>query len=233
MWCVKTRVLAGLAIAISLMPGLLLAPSARAQGTSDGEMIHEGGPPGGTGHGGMIHEGVSFGPMGQGGMIHEGTSFGMSGWGGMLGWGALPIGFGPFGMHGPIGHRDMASSAPRGCGRGQQSVAAAAIAELPRVTVRIYDGFFNPSMAAVRPGTLVVFRNLGSQPHTATAWDRFDSGILWPGESCAAWFVSPGSYEYLSIVAADGGQMVGTVSVGGDPSESGTGMIHEGPGARR
>lgn len=104
-----------------------------------------------------------------------------------------------------------------GCGGGQQTVPAPAIAELPRVTVHVYDGFFLPAEISVAPGTVVIWRNMGQKPHTSTAWGYWDSGILRPGEACAAWFVTPGTYEYLSIVAADGGTMTGTVTVEGPP----------------
>jgi plastocyanin len=120
----------------------------------------------------------------------------------------------------------------RGCGSGQQSVAAGAISELPRVTVGIYDGFFLPAEITVAPGTIVVWRNMGDQPHTTTAWNRWDSGVLRHGESCMAWFVTPGSYDYLSIVAADGGTMMGNVTVDGPPigSGMGSGMMGHRPG---
>jgi len=123
------------------------------------------------------------------------------GWGGMLMMGAAPTG----------------RAALRGCSWGQQTVPGSAIAELPRVTVNIYDGFFVPSEISVRPGTVVIWVNQGSAPHTSTSWDRWDTGILRPGESCATWFVTPGTYQYLSIVAADGGMMTGTVRVEGPP----------------
>ena len=102
----------------------------------------------------------------------------------------------------------------RGCGSGQQNILAPAIAELPRVQISIYDGFFLPAEVTVPRGSVVVWTNRGSNPHTTTAWNRWDSGILRPGESCEAWFVSPGTYSYLSIVAADGDAMAGTITVG-------------------
>ncbi|HEY7062129.1 MAG TPA: cupredoxin domain-containing protein [Chloroflexota bacterium] len=103
--------------------------------------------------------------------------------------------------------------AGRGCGSGQQSVPAAAIADLPRVQVSIYDGFFLPAEVTVPRGAIVVWTNHGSSVHTATAGDRWDSGSLRPGESCEAWFVSPGTYNYVSSVAADSGAMTGTITV--------------------
>jgi plastocyanin len=102
-----------------------------------------------------------------------------------------------------------------GCGSGQQSVGAGAISELPTVTIAIHDGFFLPAEITVPAGTRVMWVNNGDRPHTTTAWNRWDSGVLMPGERCQAWFVTPGSYDYLSIVAADGGTMRGNVAVQG------------------
>ena len=122
---------------------------------------------------------------------------------------------------GETADRQLGGRPMRGCGGGQQSVPASAIAELPRVTVSIYDGFFLPAEVTVPRGTIVAWTNRGSQSHTTTSWDRWDSGILRPGESCMAWFVTPGTYQYLSIVAADGGLMTGSVTV--DTSAIGSG----------
>jgi plastocyanin len=108
-----------------------------------------------------------------------------------------------------------AGAAIPGCGRGQQNVGAPAISGLPTVTVAIHDGFFLPEEITVPAGTRVVWTNNGSGPHTTTAWNRWDSGVLMPGGRCQAWFVTPGTYEYLSIVAADGGTMRGTITVAG------------------
>jgi plastocyanin len=149
---------------------------------------------------------------------------------GMDGSGGMP----PYGTMGPMGgmmagHQGMMGGSRRGgggptpgCGRGQQNVPARAIAELPDVTINIYDGFFLPDDVTVPAGTRVMWVNKGDRPHSATAWNLWDSGVLRPGESCQAWFVTPGSYSYLSIVAADGGTMTGTVTVQGSlPEESG------------
>jgi len=129
---------------------------------------------------------------------------------GMDGWGTMaPAG----GMLAPAG---MGSGGRvRGCGGGQQSVPAGAIADLPSVTVSIQDGFFVPDQLAVPAGTRIVWVNRGDRPHTTTAWNRWDSGVMMPGQSCEAWFVTPGSYDYLSIVAADGGTMQANVTVQG------------------
>ncbi len=125
------------------------------------------------------------------------------------------------GMSGPPGGPLMpgpsarAAGRTRGCGTGQQRVPAAAIADLPSVTIGIYDGFFLPAQVTVPAGTRVIWVNRGNRPHSTTAWDHWDSGVLMPSQSCEAWFVTPGSYDYLSIVAADGGTMTGNVTVQG------------------
>jgi plastocyanin len=131
---------------------------------------------------------------------------------GATGSGAEGLGFGPSRLTG---------ATINGCGAGQQSVSPRAIAGLPRVTIGIYDGFYLPNEVTVRPGTVVVWENRGSTPHSTTAWDHWDSGVLRPGGSCAAWFVTPGTYSYLSIVATDGGTMTGTVTVAGAPIGAG------------
>ncbi len=168
---------------------------------------------------------MGAGPMGQGAMGDGGMMMGP----GMMGAGMM----GP-GMMEHQMMRHMGMMGPRrglrGCGTGAQQVPARAISELPRVTIDIYDGLFDPADVTVAPGTVVVWRNRGHMPHSTTSWDRW-SDILQPGESCAVWFVTPGTYEFLSIVAADGGKPSGSVTVAGEPipsGPSGMGMHHPG-----
>jgi plastocyanin len=115
-----------------------------------------------------------------------------------------------------------------------QNAPASAIAELPRIVIGISDDQFLPAQISVQPGTLVVWRNFGSQPHTTTAEGRWDSGVLSPGQRCVAWFVTPGTYEYRSTVTADGGRLAGSITVEGPPIGGGTaGMTMPGqPGVR-
>ncbi|HZR98396.1 MAG TPA: cupredoxin domain-containing protein [Chloroflexota bacterium] len=128
-----------------------------------------------------------------------------------------PDGWGMMGLSGPMmAHSSMMGGGRvRGCGSGQQTVPPGAIAGLPSVTIGIYDGFFLPAQLTVPAGTRVIWVNHSDRPHTTTAWDHWDSGVLMPGQQCEAWFVTPGTYDYLSIVAADGGAMVGTITVQG------------------
>lgn len=144
-------------------------------------------------------------------------------------WSPMTSGMGMMAGMSMGGATTAAGALPRGCGSPRPTVPAAAISELPRVTVEIYDGLFVPSELTVRPGTVVIFQNRGSQPHTATAWDVWDSGILYPGDSCAIWTVTPGTYNFLSIVAADGGRMTGTLTVAGEPIGGGTTMAPMAP----
>ena len=123
------------------------------------------------------------------------------------------------------GARATTGTVPMGCGRGPgaQNVPGSAIAGLPRIVIGIYDDHFLPAQISVEPGTVVVWRNFGSQPHTTTSWGRWESPIMFPGDRCAAWFVTSGTYDYLSIVAADGGRLMGSITVerppvGGGPA---------------
>jgi plastocyanin len=146
---------------------------------------------------------------------------------GLSGGGVLGMSpFGTMGMPGlgmgGLGHRSgLGAALPRGCSSPRPQAPASALADLPRVTVDIHDGLFIPSELTVAPGTVVVFHNRGQQPHSATSWDTWDSGVLHSGQSCAIWAVTPGSYPFLSIVAADGGLMTGVLNVGGTPIGSG------------
>jgi len=126
-----------------------------------------------------------------------------------------------------MGAGTMGRPAIRGCGSSRPTVAASGIADLPRVTINIYDGFYDPVDVSVVPGTVVVWVNRGTQPHSTTSWDYW-SEVLSPGESCVAWFVTPGVYPYLSIVSADGGALMGSVTVAGTPIPSGPAITSTG-----
>lgn len=118
----------------------------------------------------------------------------------------------------------LAGPIPRGCEAARPMVPSTTAAAFPRVTVDILDGLYLPSELTVRPGTVVVFRNLGMLPHTATSWDNWNSGVLRSGDSCAILAVTPGTYTILSIVVADGGTPTGTLTVAGEPLP-GTGTL--------
>lgn len=72
------------------------------------------------------------------------------------------------------------------------------------VTVDIANFAFAPAELRIAAGTEVVFTNSDGAPHTATAGtdaepmpERFDTGLLQPGESFAVTFDEPGTYAYF------------------------------------
>jgi plastocyanin len=72
------------------------------------------------------------------------------------------------------------------------------------VTVEIANFAFAPAELRISAGTEVVFTNGDTAPHTATAGtddepmpERFDTGLLQPGESFTVRFDEPGTYAYF------------------------------------
>lgn len=60
-------------------------------------------------------------------------------------------------------------------------------------------GAYNPSNVTVALGTLVIFVNEDSQPHSATAPGAFDSGLVAPNGGRWTWVASiPGTFQYHS-----------------------------------
>jgi plastocyanin len=73
-----------------------------------------------------------------------------------------------------------------------------------RVTVDIANFAFAPAELRISAGTEVTFTNGDTAPHTATAGtdeepmpERFDTGLLQPGESFSVRFDEPGTYAYF------------------------------------
>jgi len=67
-----------------------------------------------------------------------------------------------------------------------------------RGEVRIDSFRFEPTTLNVTPGTVIVWTNEDSAPHTATANDdSFDTGRLDEGESGEVTFDRPGTFEYV------------------------------------
>jgi plastocyanin len=67
-----------------------------------------------------------------------------------------------------------------------------------RGDVRIEDFRFEPTTLNVTPGTVIVWTNEDSAPHTATANDdSFDTSRLDRGESGEITFETPGTYPYV------------------------------------
>jgi plastocyanin len=72
------------------------------------------------------------------------------------------------------------------------------------VTVDIANFAFAPAELRIATGTTVVFTNSDRAPHTATAGtdaeptpERFDTGLLQPGETFTVLFDEPGTYAYF------------------------------------
>jgi plastocyanin len=72
------------------------------------------------------------------------------------------------------------------------------------VTVDIANFAFAPAELRIAVGTEVTFTNSDGAPHTATAGtdgeptpERFDTGLLQPGEGFTVVFDEPGSYAYF------------------------------------
>ena len=67
-----------------------------------------------------------------------------------------------------------------------------------RGEVRIESFRFEPTTLNVTPGTVIVWTNQDSAPHTATAKDEsFDTGRLDEGEAGNVTFDMPGTFEYV------------------------------------
>lgn len=65
-----------------------------------------------------------------------------------------------------------------------------------RGEVRIVDFSFQPTTFTIIPGTVVIWTNEDSAPHTATG-DEFDTGRLDEGETSEVTFDEQGNYDYV------------------------------------
>ena len=90
------------------------------------------------------------------------------------------------------------------------------------VEVQTLAGSFSPEVIEVRPGDVVVWRNVDGRGHTVTsAWDDGETfhAVLRPGESFSAQFTAEGEYAIRclphSVESGHGGHegMVATVRV--------------------
>ena len=65
------------------------------------------------------------------------------------------------------------------------------------VTIDIVDFAFADEILTVKVGTTVIWRNMGSRPHTVTADDgSFDTAIFQPGETRSVTFDTTGTFPY-------------------------------------
>jgi plastocyanin len=62
-------------------------------------------------------------------------------------------------------------------------------------------GAYSPNNVTVAVGTLVIFVNQDTQPHSATAPGAFDSGLVAPNGGRWVWVASiPGTFQYHSVM---------------------------------
>jgi plastocyanin len=62
-------------------------------------------------------------------------------------------------------------------------------------------GAYSPATVTVAEGTLVIFLNQDSQPHSATAPGAFDSGVIAPNGGRWVWVASvAGTFQYHSSI---------------------------------
>lgn len=102
---------------------------------------------------------------------------------------------------------------PSGDGDGDGTTAASGGTRI----VFTRDDVFKEMAVRVLPGTTIVWRNTGRNPHTATADDMsWDTGHLNPGDEWSMTFNEPGRYSYFCAYhGAPGGHgMAGVILVG-------------------
>lgn len=72
-------------------------------------------------------------------------------------------------------------------------------------------GAYSPAAVTVAVGTLVIFLNQDSQPHTATAPGAFDSGVIAPNGGRWVWVASvAGTFPFFSSMQPN---MAGQITV--------------------
>ena len=83
-----------------------------------------------------------------------------------------------------------------------------------RQRVRATDNQFRPARVTVSVGERVIWRNVGSNPHTVTAYGgnwRKDARLFQPGDRTARTFAATGVYRYFCKIhgSVSGGQCTG------------------------
>ncbi len=90
-----------------------------------------------------------------------------------------------------------------GCGSSKPSSPTAA--DLGRIdfatdhTITVDERGFSPSELTVRAGDVVLLVNRGSQPHSFTADERFDTGRLGPGDETTLVLTEPGRIRVVDV----------------------------------
>jgi plastocyanin len=86
------------------------------------------------------------------------------------------------------------------------SPTAADLAEIdlsPDHTITVDDDGFDPATLEVEAGEVVLLVNDGSEPHSFTAEERFDTGRLEPGDETTLVLTEPGEVPYRDLEAPD------------------------------
>jgi plastocyanin len=132
----------------------------------------------------------------------------------------------------------MWSGAPSaGATRAAVPVARRAAPVVTTVNVAINDTGFDPPALSVPVGTVVIWTNQGSAPHTVTAIDgSFASDDLTPGATFPYQFTQARLYQYRDIHTGDvgtvtvvSGALQGVTSPGGTSAAPGNPAVPAGP----
>jgi hypothetical protein len=94
-----------------------------------------------------------------------------------------------------------------GCGDPKPSSPTAQdLAEIdlsPDHTITVDEGGFEPDAIEVAAGEVVLLINAGTEPHSFTADERFDSGRLQPGDTTTLVLTKPGEIPYRDLESPD------------------------------
>jgi plastocyanin len=100
---------------------------------------------------------------------------------------------------------------PSGAAISSRSPGRARAAATTRVNMG--DFFFSPATVSIAVGDTVTWRNIGHEPHTATADDgSFDTGVVVAGQRSSRIFSKAGTFTYVCTIHPN---MKGTVRVSG------------------
>jgi plastocyanin len=69
----------------------------------------------------------------------------------------------------------------------------------PDHTITVDEEGFHPASLEIRPGEVVLLVNDGSELHSFTAEERFDTGRLEPGEDTTLVLTEPGEIPYRDL----------------------------------
>lgn len=94
-----------------------------------------------------------------------------------------------------------------GCGGASPSSPTPAdidaIDVTPAHTITVDEDGFDPPTLEVKPGTVIRLVNEGDQPHSFTAVDRFDTGLLDPGDDSTLVLTEPGEIVFHDVAVPD------------------------------